>query len=118
MGRPDVTVITETWAEFSVPGYESFYKIRIHKKGSVVLCYVKNNYPEVQITKQDSEKYDTIYVEVETSRHNNLTTGTVYRPPKQQGTDDAAQYEEIQSITHNKQSVIIGDFNCPNTGPQ
>ncbi len=38
----------------------------------------------------------------------------LYRPPKQQAADDAALYEEIQAITQNKQSVIIGDFNCPN----
>ncbi len=51
---------------------------------------------------------------MESSRHNKLTIGTVYRPPMQRATDDAALYEEIQTITKNKQSVIIGDFNCPN----
>ncbi len=66
------------------------------------------------ISKQDSEKYDTVYIVVATSRHNKLTIGTVYRPPKQQAADDAALYAEIQTITQNKQSVIIGDFNCPN----
>ncbi len=50
---------------------------------------------------------------METSRHNKLTIATVYRPPKQQATDNAALYEEIQT-TQNKQSVIIGDFNCRN----
>ncbi len=38
----------------------------------------------------------------------------MYRPPKQQAADDAALYEEIQAMTQNKQSVIIGDFNWPN----
>ncbi len=37
----------------------------------------------------------------------------MYRAPKQQGTDDAAPYEEIHAMTQKKQSVIIGDFNCP-----
>ncbi len=37
----------------------------------------------------------------------------MYRPPKQQAADDTALYEEIHPITQNKQSVIIGDFNCP-----
>ncbi len=37
----------------------------------------------------------------------------MYRPPKQQAADDAALYEEIQALTQNKQSVIIGNFNCP-----
>ncbi len=54
------------------------------------------------------------YVELETSKHNKITIETVYRPPKQQAADDAALYEEIHTITQNKQSVIIGDFNCSN----
>ncbi len=37
----------------------------------------------------------------------------MYRPPKQQAADDAALYEEIQAMTQNKQSVIIGNFKCP-----
>ncbi len=47
--KPDVVAITETWAtsdhlmtEFSISGYKSFYKIRLHKKGGGVICYVKN----------------------------------------------------------------------------
>ncbi len=66
------------------------------------------------ISKQDSEKYDTIYVEVATSKHNKLTIGTVYRPPKQQAADDIVLYAKIQTMTQNMQSLIIGDFNCPN----
>ncbi len=66
------------------------------------------------ISKQDSEKYDTVYIEVATNRYNRLTIGTVYRPPKQQAADDATLYEEIQAMTQNKQSVIIEDFSCPN----
>ncbi len=56
----------------------------------------------------------TVYIEVATSRHNKFTIGTVYRPPKQQAADNAALYAKIQAMTQNKQSVIIGDFNCPN----
>ncbi len=68
----------------------------------------------MKITKEDSEEYDTVYVELETSKHNKITIGTVYRPPKQLAADDAALYEEIHTMTQNKQSVIIGDFNCSN----
>ncbi len=119
--KPDVIAITETWAtsdhlmiKFSIPGYESFQKNRLHKKGGGVICFVKSNYPAVIISKQNSEKYDTSYTEVATSRHNKLSIGTVYRPPKQQAADDTALYAEIQAMTKNKQSVIIGNFNCPN----
>ncbi len=97
--------------EFSIPGFESFYKNKIHKKGGVICC-VKSNYPDVKLSKQDSEKYDTVCTEVATSRNNKLTIGTVYRPLKQQAADDAALYEEIYTITQKKQSVIIGDLNC------
>ncbi len=47
--KPDTIAITETWAaadhlmtEYSVPGYESFFKNRLNKKGGGVICYVKN----------------------------------------------------------------------------
>ncbi len=39
---------------------------------------------------------------------------TVYRPPKLQAADETALYEEINTITRNKEAVIIGGFNCPN----
>ncbi len=68
----------------------------------------------MKITKEDSEKYDTVYIELETNKHNKITIGTVYRPPKQQAADNAALYEENHNITQNRQTVIIGDFNCSN----
>ncbi len=40
--------------------------------------------------------------------------GLYTNPQKLQAADDAALYEETQAITQNKQSVVIGDFNCPN----
>ncbi len=70
--------------------------------------------PAVIISSQDSEKYYTGYIEVATSKHNKHTIVAVYRPPKQQAADNIALYAEIQAMTLNKQSVIIGDFNCPN----
>ncbi len=66
------------------------------------------------ISKQDSEIYDTVSVEVSISKPNKLTIGTIYRPPKQEAADDTVLYAEIQAMTQNKQSVIIGEFNCPN----
>ncbi len=67
--RPDVNVITETWAtsdhlmtEFSILGYESFHKNRLHRKGGGVICYVKSDYSAVVLSKQDSEKYGTVYI--------------------------------------------------------
>ncbi len=58
MEKPDITAITETWAtadhlmtEYSVPGYESFFKNRLNKEGCSVICYVKNTPPAVKITK-------------------------------------------------------------------
>ncbi len=57
------------------------------------------------LKKKDSDKYDSVYIELETRKRNKLT---VYRPPKQQAADVVALYEEIQAMTQNKQSVIIG----------
>ncbi len=55
--------------------------------------------PGSENNQKDSEKYDTVYVELETSKYNKIMIGTVYRPPKQQAVDDAALYEEIHTIT-------------------
>ncbi len=64
----DIIAITETWAtanhlmtEYSVPGYESFFKNRHNKKGGGVICYVKNTLPAMKIKEQDSDKYDCLY---------------------------------------------------------
>ncbi len=82
--RPDENGITETWAisdhlmaEFSIPGFESFHKNRIHKRGGGVICFIKNENPAMKMSKQDSAKYDTAYNEVTTTRNNKLTIGTV-----------------------------------------
>ncbi len=85
--------------EYSVPGYDSFFKNRLNKKGGSVICYVKNTLPAMKIKKQDSDKYESVYIELQTNKRNKLTIGTVYRPPKQQAADDAALYEEIQALT-------------------
>ncbi len=81
--------------EYSVPGYETFFKSRLNKKVGGVICYVNYTLPAVKIKTQASDKYDSVYSELQTSKRNKLTIGTVYRPPKQLAADDAALYEEI-----------------------
>ena len=119
--RPDVIAVTETWAnddhlmsEFSIPGYSLFHKNRVHKKGGGVICYIKNTLSAVQISKRDVEAYDTLYVEINANRNKKIIVAVVYRPPKQNAADDLALYEEIRTIIHSKDAVIMGDFNCPN----
>ncbi len=118
--EPDITAITETLAntnhlmsEFSVKGYESFYKNRGHKKGGGVIFYVRSTFNATKKEKQDAEKYDTRYVEIVTKK-TKITIATIYRSPKLQAVDDAMLYEEIKTVIQNKQTIIIGDFNCPN----
>ncbi len=121
MEKPYVIAITETWAtadylmtEYLVPGYLSFFKNRLHKKGGGVMSYVKNTIPTMKVKKkkkQDGKK--TVYIDLETSKRNKLAIGTLYRPPKQHAAYDVALYEEIHAMTQNKQSVIIGVFNSP-----
>ncbi len=89
--------------EYSVPGYKSFFRNRLNKKGVVVICYIKNM----------KKKTRTNYIELEINKRNKLTIDIVYKPPKQQAADEAALYEEIHAMAHNKQSVITGDFNYP-----
>ncbi len=69
--------------------------------------------PVIKIDKQDTENYDSVYVEI-TASIKKLTLATVYRSPKQQADDDIALYKEIHSLTQSKEAIIIGDFNCPN----
>ncbi len=121
--EPDVIAITQTWAnsshlvtEFSIAGYESFHKNREHIKGGGVIwviCYVKSTASALKTEKQDARNYDSVYVEINT-KSNKITIATIYIPPKSQAADDIALYEEIKSVTQNKQAVISGDFNCPN----
>ncbi len=80
-------------AEYSVPGYESFFKNRLNKKGGGFICCVKSTLTAMKIKKQESITYDSVYIKLQTSKRNKLTIGTVYRPPKQQAADDAALYE-------------------------
>ncbi len=115
-----MVAIAETWAnsayiesELSFPGYESFRKNRKHKKGGAVICYVKSTLPAVKIDKQDTESYDSVYVEI-TANNKKLILATVYGPPKQQAADDIALYQELHSLTQSKEAIITGDFICPN----
>ncbi len=98
---------------YSLTGYESFHKNRAHKKGGGVICYIKKALTAVKIEKQDADKCDSVYVDINTERIRKFTIGTVYRPPKLQAADDTALYEEINSVTQNKEVVIFGEFNCP-----
>ncbi len=75
--------------------------------------YVKSTLSALKTDKKDQRNYDFIYVEVNTTS-NKITIATIYRPPKSQDTDNIALCEEIKSVIQNKQTVIIGDFNCPN----
>ena len=101
-------------SEFSYTGYDLFWKNRLSKKGGGVICYVKNSLNAIKIDKEDSESYDSIYVEITKNNNSKVIIGTVYRPPKQQAADDVVLYREINSLSLNKQAIIIGDFNCPN----
>ncbi len=100
--------------EFAIEGYESYNKNRKHRKGGGVICYVKTMLPAINIEKQETQNYDTVYVELTTMGNKKLMVGIVYRLAQQLRTDDTALYEEIQSTTRNKTAIILEDFNCPN----
>ncbi len=102
-------------AKFSIAGYESFHKNREYKRGGGVICYVKNTLSALKTDEQDTENYDSIYVEIST-KSNKIMIATIYEPPKAQAADDTALYEEIKSVIQNKQAVIIGEFDCPSIG--
>lgn len=51
------------------------------------------------VIKTRLRKKRLIYRELESSKHNKITTGTVYRLPKQKTANDAALHKEIHTIT-------------------
>ncbi len=119
--KPDIIAITESWAnsshlmtEFVIEGYENYNKNRQHRKRGRVVCYVRNTLAAIKIEKEETQNYDTVYVELTTTGNKKLMVAIVYRPIKQVRTDDTALYEEIQSTIRNKNTVIVGDFNCRN----
>ncbi len=80
--------------EFAIAGNESYNKTRHHRKGGGVICYVKNKLSAIKIEKQETQNYDTVYVELTTTGNKKLMVAIAYRP-KQLQTDDTAVYEEI-----------------------
>ncbi len=54
----------------------------------------------------------TVYVKINTMSKN-IMIAAIYRAPKPQAADDIAPCDEIESIIHKKQAVIVEDFNCP-----
>ncbi len=63
--------------------------------------------------KLEAPNYDTIYVELTTTGTKKLMVAIIYRPPKQQQTDDTALYEEIQATIRVKNAVIVGRLELP-----
>ncbi len=85
---------------------------RTNEKGGAVICYVKSTLAAIKIDKQDTENYDSIYVDI-TQNNKKLILATVYRFPKLQAVDDIALYKEIQSLIQSKNAIVIGDFYLP-----
>ncbi len=77
-----------------------------------MIFYIKSTLSVLKADKQNADNYDSLYVEIST-KSNKIMIATVHRSPKAQAADDTALYKEIKSVIQNKQSVIIGDFNCP-----
>ncbi len=63
--------------------------------------------------KKDTEKCDSIYVEI-TQNNKKLILAAVYRPPKLQAADDTALYNEIHFPIQGKNAIAISDFHCEN----
>ncbi len=83
-------------------------------KGGGVIWYVDNTLSAIKIEKQVAQNYDTVYVDLTTTGNKKLMVAIVYRPPKQQRTDDTTLYEKIQCTILNENSATVADFSCPN----
>ncbi len=99
-------------AEFAIAGYGRYHKKRQHRKGGVI-CYDLNTHTAVK-TENKNRRIMTPVMWITTTGNKKIMVAIIYRPPRQQRTDDTAIYEEIQSNIRIINAVIVGDFNCPN----
>lgn len=123
----DILAYAESWlncshrdfiSEYSVPGYDIFFKERVNKRGGGVLCYVKKSVGAIQLMTENIEGIEHIHLLLSNNMHNNLALGIYYRPPSSSPESDESIFNEIQNLANKYETIILGDFNltCNNWG--
>lgn len=117
----DVIAITETWcdfkdrdfiSEFEISGYKMFFKDRNNREGGGVMVYIKDVYKTTELEIAYIDEIDFVGVKIE-MLNMNLNLINVYRPPSSPSVIDIPLYTELSKIS-NGNTIIVGDFNCPN----
>ena len=118
----DVVAVSETWDSFErflstnvyIPGYMFLSSKSQSQNGGVVL-YIKTclgpvHRPDLGI---DSDEYETVWAEIETSKESNILICCAYRHPSTEieNFTDYIQMTLSCSSVADKQISILGDFN-------
>ena len=112
---PDVLLLCETWlTPFSpvlkIPGYETFQRNRIGKKGGGVAILLAEKYRcKTLDIKFVSLEFESVFIKLELCNGKCVCLGSIYRPPN---TDPKKFNEEycvvISQLKNECQNVVIG----------
>ncbi len=88
-----------------------FNKDRVNRRGRGVALYIATWLNPEEITPSNSNM-EHVCVKV-TGDKLAVNISVTYRPPGQTRELDIEMYQELQRSLHNKEVVILGDFNLP-----
>ena len=103
-GTPDVLLLSETWLtpflpKLQIPGYETYQRNRLEKKGGgvAILLSSKLRYTPLNV-KFESNVFESIFVNVLLRNEENVTLGSIYRPPNTNPTKFNEEYLVVKTL--------------------
>ena len=115
----DIAAIVETWidsknrdyiGEYAIPGYQIFSRERKNQIGGGLMIYVKNNVNAAEV-KTNIDNIEIMCVDIGNLIKYRLIL--TYRPPNISAINDKLLYDNLSILINDKNSIVMGDFNCP-----
>lgn len=115
----DIIAITESWlntsggdfeGEYHLPGFTMFHRDRGTRRGGGVILYVRRHHTPVLVP--NDSPCEIIGAEIR-GCDPALQIFVVYRPPHQDIDSDTRLYTDISQLLRDRESLVLGDFNCP-----
>ena len=118
--KPDIIGLTETWlhediqeSEIKIPGYNTFRKDRVGKRGGGVALYVTERVKAVVNSMTLVQEYgEAIWCDVYDKDNVATLLGVVYRSPSSSPEEDQKLFDLLNGIS-DQHVLIMGDFNMP-----
>lgn len=114
----DFICLSETWLKqssstsvFTVPGYQCFRRDRLNGKGGGVLFYVKDDIKCERVIYKAGSMLEYVGIKIILSEHMSFNILGVYRPPSGDDTFYDQLAEVLKECNHNKELLLMGDFN-------